>query len=96
VGIAENQWDFNDHAAMAGFGPLDATSFLVAQALGILNPSGQGTSETSALEQAVLPSGQQLPCIEPVEDLWQVAETTDVDASPGPPPPRSHGGALPK
>jgi hypothetical protein len=112
VGIAENQWDFNDHAAMAGFGPLDATSFLVAQALGILNPSGQGTSETSALEQAVLQSGQQLPCIEPVEDLRQVAETTDVeaspglpaprchggavDASPGPPPPRSHGGALPK
>jgi hypothetical protein len=96
VGIAENQWDFNDHAAMAGFGPLDATSFLVAQALGFLNPSGQGTSETSALEQAVLPSGQQLPCIEPVEDPRQVAETTDVDASPGPPAPRSHGGALPK
>jgi hypothetical protein len=111
VGIAENQWDFNDHAAMAGFGPLDATSYLVAQALGILNPSGQGTSETSALEQAVLPSGQQLPCIEPVEDLRQVAETGvevspglpaprchsgAVEASPGPPGPRSHGGALPK
>jgi hypothetical protein len=93
VGIAENQWDFNDHAAMAGFGPLDATSFLVAQALGILNPSGQGTSETSALEQAVLPRGQQLPCIEPVEDLRQVAET-GVEASPGPPAPRSHGGAV--
>ena len=96
VGIAENQWDFNDHAAMAGFGPLDATSYLVAQALGILSPSGQGTPETSALEQAALPSGQQLPCIEPVEDPRQDPET-GVDASSGlPPAPRSHGGALPK
>jgi hypothetical protein len=95
VGIAENQWDFNDHAAMAGFGPLDATNYLVSQALGSLNPSSQGTSETSALEQAALPSGKP-PCIEPVEDLGQVPETTGVDACPGLPAPRSHGGALPR
>ena len=94
VGIAENQWDFNDHAAMAGFGSLDATSYLVAQALGILNPSGQGTPETSALEQAALPSDEP-PCIAPVEDLRQVAETKGVEAGPGLPAPRSHGGALP-
>jgi hypothetical protein len=95
VGIAENQWDFNDHAAMAGFGPLDVRSYLVAQALGSLNPSGQGTPETCVPEQAALPSGKP-PCIAPVEDLRQVAETTDVEASPGLSAPRSHGGALPK
>jgi hypothetical protein len=97
VGIADNQWDFNDHTAMPGFGPLDATSYLVAQALESLNPSSQGTSETSAsaLEQAALPSGEP-PCIEPVEDLKQVPETTGVDASVGLPAPRSHGGALPR
>jgi hypothetical protein len=95
VGIAENQWDFNDHAAMAGFGPLDATSYLVAQALGSLNPTTLGTSETSALDQVALPSGKP-PCVQPVEDPRQVPETTDVDASLGLPAPRSHGGALPK
>jgi hypothetical protein len=110
VGIAENQWDFNDHAAMAGFGPLDATSFLVAQALGSLNPSSQGTSETSALEQAALPSVElpsdelpsdelpsgEPPSVEPVEDLRHMPGTTDIEAGLGPPAPRSHGGALPK
>jgi hypothetical protein len=96
VGIAENQWDFNDHAAMPGFGPLEATSYLVAQALGSLNPSGQATPETSApVEQAALPSGDP-PCIHPVEDLGQVPETTGVEAGPGLPAPRSHGGALPR
>src|SRR5258707_5962940 len=58
VGIAENQWDFNDHAAMAGFGPLEATNYLVAQALGSLSPSRQGTSDNSALQQPALPSGK--------------------------------------
>jgi hypothetical protein len=95
VGIAENQWDFNDHAAMAGFGPLDAASYLVAQAFGSLNPSGQGAPETSALEQAAPPSGEP-PCIEPVEDPRPVPETTGVEAGLILPAPRSHGGALPK
>jgi Protein of unknown function (DUF3306) len=95
VGIAENQWDFNDHAAMAGFGPLDATSYLVSQALGSLNPSSQGTSETSALEQAALPGGEPLR-IEPAEDLSQIPKTTGVEAGPDLPAQRSHGGALPQ
>src|SRR5258708_5330405 len=37
IGIAENQWDFNDPNAIAGFGPLQATDSvpaLLAQALG--------------------------------------------------------------
>jgi uncharacterized protein DUF3306 len=96
VGIAESQWDFNDHTAMAGFGPLDATSYLLAQALGSLNPSGQATPETSApVEQAALPSGDP-PCIEPVEEPRPGPVTAGVEASPGLPAPRSHGGALPR
>ncbi len=98
VGIADNQWDFNDHAAMAGFGPLEATNYLVAQALGSLSTSSQETPENSAqAEQAALP-GDNLPCIEPVEDPRRLPETTGVEASPSPglPAPRSHGGALPR
>jgi hypothetical protein len=37
IGIAENQWDFNDPNAIPGFGPLqerDSTPALLAQALG--------------------------------------------------------------
>jgi hypothetical protein len=37
IGIAENQWDFNDPTAMPGFGPLtaaDRTATLAAQTLG--------------------------------------------------------------
>jgi hypothetical protein len=95
VGIAENQWDFNDHAAMAGFGPLEATSYLVAQALGSLDPSSHGTPETSAFEQAAPPGGES-PCIEPAEDSSQIPETAGVEASPVLPTQRSHGGALPR
>jgi TorA maturation chaperone TorD len=59
VGIAENQWDFNDHAAMAGFGPLEVTNYLVAQALGNLNPADQEASESSRqVQHAALPSGE--------------------------------------
>src|SRR3984957_4032141 len=36
VGIAENQWNFNDHAGIPGFGPLEAADYLVTQALGSL------------------------------------------------------------
>jgi TorA maturation chaperone TorD len=59
IGIAENQWDFNDHAAMAGFGPLKASDYLVAQALGSLNPGDQQVPQSSGqVERAALPSGE--------------------------------------
>jgi hypothetical protein len=49
IGIAENQWDFTDPAAMPGFGPLEATDNvreLVAQAMGKLpEVSDPGNSE---------------------------------------------------
>ena len=53
VGIAENQWDFNDHHGIPGFGPLEAPD-LVARALGSLTnvtqeiPQDAGSFEQSA------------------------------------------------
>ena len=60
IGIAENQWDFNDPTAMPGFGPLrpsDDAATLAAQTLGrASNRTGQieevppATREADALE----------------------------------------------
>jgi hypothetical protein len=50
IGIAENQWDFTDPGAIAGFGPLEAgedIKALVRQALGEIAPEprdGEGSS----------------------------------------------------
>src|SRR6202789_232345 len=40
IGIAESQWDFNDHHGIPGFGPLEAPD-LVARALGSLTNVAQ-------------------------------------------------------
>src|ERR1700689_4937447 len=40
VGIAENQWNFNDHSGIPGFGPLEAPD-LAARALGSLTNVAQ-------------------------------------------------------
>src|SRR5258708_5461033 len=45
VGIAESQWDFNDPAAIPGFGPLQAADHLVARALGSLSNDAPGTAD---------------------------------------------------
>jgi hypothetical protein len=55
IGIAENQWDFNDPDGMPGFGPLRANDYLsgvLQQALG----EGDGPGQTSA---ASLPSPRE-------------------------------------
>src|ERR1700720_4523183 len=57
VGIAESQWDFNDPAAIPGFGPLQAADHLAVRALG--NLSNDAPRE---------PQG-----IEPVEEVGQLA-----------------------
>ena len=52
VGLAENAWDFNDPAAMPGFGPLDCSegdlAALVNRIVGGLGKSAEARSETSA------------------------------------------------
>jgi hypothetical protein len=106
VGIAESQWDFNDHAAIPGFGPLQAADYLAAEAIGSLRIDAPGTPESpSTVEQPALPSPEPQR-IEPVEEIRQVTaahdghvgETTGVEAGLGPRAraSRSHGGALPK
>jgi hypothetical protein len=53
IGIAENQWDFNDPNAIPGFGPLEVTgneSAILAQVLGKLEKVSETFSELSASE----------------------------------------------
>src|SRR5450432_2699232 len=58
VGIAENQWDFNDANAIPGFGPLlesDNVPGLLAQALGQHDRSAGMIPEVPASVEQVLP-----------------------------------------
>jgi hypothetical protein len=62
IGIAENQWDFTDPAAIPGFGALEPNSdvaHLVRQALGeIAAPSEQGQQASPGPAAATEPSRQ--------------------------------------
>jgi hypothetical protein len=102
IGIADNQWDFNDAAAMPGFGSLGAADYalnVVARALGFPNNAIEGTPECPAIvaQSAVAeqPAIVEQPasartdpqCSEPVDEPLQV-----IAAQAG----RPHGGALPK
>ena len=84
VGIAENQWDFNDHACIPGFGPLEAADYLATQALASL------TNVAQEAPQDAHRSGQSAPVRgEPVEPVMPAAtppilgETTAVAATAG-------------
>jgi len=53
IGIAENQWDFNDPNAIPGFGPLEVTGTepaILTQVLGKLEGGAETFSESSASE----------------------------------------------
>jgi uncharacterized protein DUF3306 len=50
VGIAENQWNFNDHAGIPGFGPIEAADYLMAQAVGSLTNVAQETPQETSQE----------------------------------------------
>jgi len=58
VGIAENQWDFNDPNAIPGFGPLGVTDgqAILTQVLGKLEVGPATFSESSASEGLIPPS----------------------------------------
>jgi TorA maturation chaperone TorD len=53
VGIAESQWDFNDPAAIPGFGPLQAADHLAARALGSLSNDAPGTRDSLPTPEAL-------------------------------------------
>jgi Protein of unknown function (DUF3306) len=70
IGIAENQWDFNDPGAMPGFGPLTAVDAAVALAGQIVGEADR-VSRTIAASAAV---PQDAPEAKPVGDDEPVAK----------------------
>jgi hypothetical protein len=105
IGIAENQWDFNDPNAIPGFGPLtetDDVQALLAQALGRIN---QVTAQIRDLlppptpaPQVATASRDKPPAQIPDRDL-AVATTGSEDTSGktrSREHRRPHGSALPR
>jgi uncharacterized protein DUF3306 len=107
VGIAENQWDFNDHTSMPGFGPIEAADYLATQALQSLTDAVQiapedarsvaetrrTDSETKGVDQLpVTPNRDEI--IDEVETVTVAAESESaaIDVAT----PRTHGRAMPR
>jgi hypothetical protein len=92
VGIAESQWDFNDAAAMPGFGPVRASDYIAAQMIRTLTEVSQSAAETADL--VVQPARRGPEPLTPPPDITCVTAT----AEPKLPSqlPHAHGGALPK
>jgi Protein of unknown function (DUF3306) len=107
VGIAENQWDFNDQTSMPGFGPIEAADYLATQALRNLTDAVQidpedarsvaemryADSETKGVDQLPVATNRE-EIIEEVETVTVAAssESTAIDVVM----PRTHGRAMPR
>jgi hypothetical protein len=97
IGIAENQWDFNDPAGIPGFGPLGATD----AERGIVGRAVTAVVAEAAAAAVVAPAPRRDLHADPV---WLTAAPPAPDATPALPPGperpsaprRLHGGALPK
>jgi TorA maturation chaperone TorD len=61
IGIAESQWDFNDPAAIPGFGPLQAEDHLAARALGSLSNDAPGTPDSPGFVEQPALTAPELP-----------------------------------
>jgi hypothetical protein len=105
IGIAESQWDFNDPAAIPGFGPLgaaDCARHLVTRALASLDNAAEVSRESPEIVEPASASADS-QCSEPVDEVRQVA-AAPADSSHDVKPDsqvaeitrHSHGGALPK
>ena len=107
VGIAENQWDFNDQTSMPGFGPIEAADYLATQALQNLTDAVQiapedarsvaetrrTDSEAKGVDQlAVAPNREEVT--DEVETVTVAAESESavIDVAT----PRTHGRAMPR
>jgi hypothetical protein len=74
IGIAENQWDFNDPAAIAGFGPLDGINdapALLKQALGRIDEAAKAVPD-------LLPASRATPAAA-LASRSEVLEGADID-----------------
>ena len=104
VGIAENQWNFNDHACIPGFGPLEAADYLAAQALAGLTSVGQEMpQDAEGTVQSASPRSEPVEAPRPVPvAAANVAAAADGggerggETDSGLVAPRSHGSALPQ
>jgi len=109
VGIAENQWNFNDHAGIPGFGPLEAADYLVDRVLGSLTNVAQESPQHAEGSEQPAPSGSEpedavRPAVAPPalgKPTGAVATagaggTAGGGTGSGATVPRSHGGALPR
>ena len=66
VGIAENQWNFNDHACIPGFGPLEAADYLAAQTLaGLTNVAQEVPQDAEGAGQPALPRSEPVDAVRP-------------------------------
>jgi hypothetical protein len=98
VGIAENQWNFNDHGCIPGFGPLEAADYLAAQALAGLTNAAQEVPQNAEDAEDAEGAGQPaLPRSEPIEAVRPAATPPILgETDSGFVAPRSHGSALPQ
>lgn len=108
IGIAENQWDFNDPTSIPGFGPLqvnDDISELLRRAFG---QTAEFAAAVTELPIAVEPAALEI--VRPIDAPDQAdspgashaaAELAKIEPAPeqvssAPPKRRTHGGALPR
>ncbi|WP_426611306.1 DUF3306 domain-containing protein [Bradyrhizobium sp. McL0616] len=109
IGIAENQWDFNDPNAIPGFGELketDDVQILLRQALGDYEklPEPVSASVRQAPPDAIAHTRvgrETLDSPTAASEADQEVDVTEIGPAVGqeddsPAPRRSHGGALPK
>jgi hypothetical protein len=81
IGIAENQWDFNDPTAMLGFGPMletDNMPALLARALGGGDKLAGMIPEIPALKENALPAVAEREPVNPDLSLQQSSERQPV------------------
>ena len=106
VGIAESQWDFNDPAAIPGFGPLgvaESARALETRALAGLNSAVEGMRESPEEAARPTPASIDPQGSAPADEVRQVAAApadspskNASEARPGSPATHPHGGALPQ
>ncbi|OSI64657.1 MULTISPECIES: DUF3306 domain-containing protein [Bradyrhizobium] len=111
VGIAENQWDFNDRTAISGFGPLfesDDVPALLAQAFGQPADPVTAMAELATALEAPAEAGivTEIAAPDLPDPPAALSETADEGAAVeqpvaeleggAPPKRRTHGGALPR
>jgi hypothetical protein len=79
IGIAENQWDFNDPTAMPGFGPMletDNVPALLARALGGRDKLADMIPKIPAPAENALPAVTDREPANPDQSLQQTSETS--------------------